>query len=99
MNVPVSVNIFTDNGLFAGDIALIVIAFIAAVLSMWRMTGTPNTLRLAGTWFISIGWLLVLAHFAIHVALGLDPPVSTAGQISLSVLGAGTILYILGDHN
>jgi hypothetical protein len=90
---------FYDNGWVVADYAVLVIALIAAVLSMVSLAGLPRTMKTVGTWLISAGWLVVLWRFGVFLLEGMDPQVSTVGQVSLALLGAGTVLYLLGDRN
>lgn len=91
-------NIWVNNGWIVADYAVVVIAIIAAVGCLLPMTGLPITLKRIGAWLMSSGWMLITWRFMHQLMEGVDPPITTAGQISLALLGAGTVFYIVGDR-
>ena len=91
-------NILTNNGWVMADVAVTMLALIAAILAMARLAGPPNTLRRAGAWLASAGWLILFARLAHELIEGGDPHISTIGQVSLGLMGAGMILYMMGDR-
>jgi hypothetical protein len=88
--------LISGNGWLYADWSLSLISLVCAVATMVSMTGTPKGIHSVGIWMVSIGWLLLAARLWIQLISGGDPPISPLSLISLSLIGAGTVFYIIG---
>jgi hypothetical protein len=92
-----TLTLLDGHGWLVGDWSLAVIAFTAALTTMMTMTGVPKGLKVLGIWTVAIGWAIVSGRLFFVLLNGGDPIIPPITLMALSLIGAGTVFYVLGS--
>jgi len=86
----------TGEGLLHLDIALGLLAAIAAIMQYWRIVVWRSfKLVLAGRWLMAIGWTVISGRFAQMLWMTGDIMISLPSLIAMMMLSSGSILVAL----